>query len=115
MIRSPGAAPSSADWIVCPPARTVGCLPPIVTVTVSTDWLPLAAVITSSPHCAAEPPYTACCCTVQSGTPAGTVPVIEVLVQFTPVSGWGTPSVPTSATHDCPAVHCVPADGKPKP
>src|SRR5579864_9068241 len=86
MIRSPGAAPSIALWIV-PEAETwVGALPPMVTVTVSIDCLPLPAVITNSPHCAAEPPYCACCCTAQAGTFEGTVPVIFVSVQVTLVS-----------------------------
>src|SRR2546430_1012764 len=43
MIMSPGLAASIADWMVWPAASTVGRLPPTVTVTVSTDCLPLAA------------------------------------------------------------------------
>src|SRR5882672_6978096 len=75
MIRSPGLATSIADWMVVPAVITVGVLPPIVTVTVSTVLLPLAAVITNSPHCAADPPYCACCCMLHAGTePAGAGP-----------------------------------------
>src|SRR5258708_1734329 len=61
MIRSPGLAASIALWMLPVAATWVGALPPMVTVTESTDCLPLAAVITSSPHCALEPPYCACC------------------------------------------------------
>src|ERR1700686_694620 len=51
MIKSPGNAASIALWML-PEARTCfGVLPPIVTVTVSIDCLPLAAVMTSCPHC----------------------------------------------------------------
>ena len=57
MIRSPGIAPSMAVWIEPEAATWVGTLPPIVTVTVSIDCLPLPAVMTSSPHCAVDPPY----------------------------------------------------------
>ena len=65
MIRSPGSAASIAAWIVVPSYEHVGVLPPMVTVTVSIDCLPLPAVMTSSPHCAVVtrkwPPYCACC------------------------------------------------------
>ena len=55
---APGKAASIAAWIE-PEAATwvVGALPPMVTVTASTDCLPLPAVMTSWPHCAEEPPY----------------------------------------------------------
>src|SRR5205807_9834031 len=48
MIRSPGLAASIAAWTESVGATCVGALPPIVTVTVSIDCLPLAAVMTSS-------------------------------------------------------------------
>ena len=87
MMRSPGLAASMAVWML-PLAKTwVGALPPIVTVTVSTVDLPLSPlVMTNSPHCAAEPPYCACCCMPHAGTePAGgVVPVIKVSVHVTP-------------------------------
>ena len=54
MIRSPGAAASIALWIVPEAATWVGVLPPMVTVTASTDCFPLPAVITNWPHCAAR-------------------------------------------------------------
>ena len=73
----------------------VGVLPPIVTVTVSTDCLPFAAVITSSAHCAGG---ALRCWTAQAGTPLGTVPRISVSLQLTPVSARATPSLPTRAT-----------------
>jgi hypothetical protein len=107
MIMSPGAAASIAFWIVpvlycdngagvAPGAiASVGFLPPIVTVTASTDCLPLPAVMTSSPHCAALCP---CCVIGQFGTPVGTAPVIVRSLQLTPVRGCATPSAPTSAT-----------------
>ncbi len=60
----------------------------MVTVTVSIDCLPLAAVMTSSPHCAVEPPY--CDLLLDAGSPArrvGTVPVMVASLQLTPVSG----------------------------
>src|SRR5947207_14010523 len=72
-------------------ATRVGALPPIVTVTVSIDCFafdgcPAAAVltvvITSSPHCAGKPPYCACCCTAQLGTPEGTETTIWVSFQL---------------------------------
>src|ERR1700739_3574552 len=50
MIKSPGSAPSMALWMVPEERTCVGALPPTVTVTVSTDCLPLPAVMTSSPH-----------------------------------------------------------------
>src|SRR5437763_1735522 len=46
MIRSPGDAASIAAWTEAVGATCVGALPPIVTVTVSIDCLPLAAVMT---------------------------------------------------------------------
>src|SRR6267143_961364 len=61
MIRSPGAALSIALWIESEARTWVGVLPPMVTVTVSIDCLPLAAVMTSSPQRACEPPNCACC------------------------------------------------------
>ena len=45
MIRSPGLATSIAAWIESVAATWVGALPPMVTVTVSTDCLPLPAVM----------------------------------------------------------------------
>src|SRR5579862_9099647 len=81
MIKSPGLAASIAAWIEPDAATCVGDLPPMVTVTVSIDCWPFAAVICSWPHCAVEPPYCACCCTAQLGTPGGTVTVIEVSLQ----------------------------------
>src|SRR5437868_13124817 len=93
MIMSPGAAASIADWIVLPAAIRVGFLPPTVTVMASMDCLPLAAVITSSPHRAGVVPAgTFSCWIVQDETDAGiadTVPVIvvslhETLVMATP-------------------------------
>ena len=77
MIKSPGAAASIALWIVGAGVTWMGALPPMVTVTVSIDCLPLPAVMTSWPHCAVEPPYCFCCCMAQLGTPVGTVTVIE--------------------------------------
>src|SRR5450631_557438 len=60
-----------------------GVLPPTVTVTVSIDCLPLAAVTTSSPHCVLVAPgaYCACCCRAQFGMLLGTVTVICVSLQ----------------------------------
>ena len=87
MIRSPGLAASIAVWMLPLAATWVGALPPIVTVTVSIVDLPLSPlVMTNSPHCAAEPPYCACCCIPHAGTePAGgVVPVIKVSVHVTP-------------------------------
>src|SRR5467141_521209 len=101
MIKSPGAALSIALWIE-PKARTcVGALPPIVTVTVSIDCLPLAAVITSWPHCIAEPLYCACCWIGQvdwAAVRAGTVPVMTRSPQETLPSGCATPWASTKAT-----------------
>ncbi len=57
MMRSPGVALSIAIWRALlsefSPLIYVGGLPPIVTVTVSMDCLPLPEVMTSSPHRAA--------------------------------------------------------------
>ena len=47
MIMSPGIAASIADWIVWPVVKSVGFLPPMVTVTASIEVLPLPFVITS--------------------------------------------------------------------
>src|SRR5579859_953771 len=76
--------------MVFPGARRVGALPPMVTVTVSIDCLPLPAVMTSSPHRVACPgapvvlgfPYCTCCWTAQAGTLPGTVTVMEVSDQL---------------------------------
>src|SRR6267378_2682608 len=68
MIKSPGAALSIALWIESKARTCVGALPPIVTVTVSIDCLPLAAVMTSWPHRASEPPNCACCGMPHDGT-----------------------------------------------
>src|SRR5882757_2817098 len=78
-----------------PPVMTVGVLPPTVTVTVSTDFLPLPEVITNSPHWAFDPPYCVCCCMAQSGTPVGTVTVIWVSLQPPAVTVAGTPPMVT--------------------
>src|SRR6516165_10503921 len=91
MIMSPGLAASIADWIVWPAASSVGCLPPMVTVTVSIDCLPAAVVITSSPQFAAEtgglapagPPYLLCCWTAQADPPEGARKEIGVSPQVT--------------------------------
>ena len=82
MSISPGDALSIASWIDPIPEAVsgrvavtgVGFLPPMVTVTVSTDGLPLAAVMTSSPQLCGDAPLLnrACCCTAQYGTPPGT-------------------------------------------
>src|SRR5580704_4540737 len=98
MSISPGLAASIAVWMLAAAATCVGALPPMVTVTVSTDCLPLDAVITSSPHCAVKPPYCTCCCTGQLGTPVGTAPVMVRSPQLTPVRGRATLSEPTRAT-----------------
>src|SRR5258708_2423875 len=45
-----------------------------------------AVVMTSSPHCAAEPPYTACCCNVHAGTPEGTATTICESLQLLTVA-----------------------------
>src|SRR5712691_3408492 len=78
----------------------------MVTVTVSIDCLPLAAVITSCRHCAgleaAGPPYWVCCWTGQliaaEDGNEGTVPVMARSPQVTPVRGCGTPLASTRAT-----------------
>src|SRR5207253_5460294 len=57
MIRSPGAAASIAPWIVPEAATWKGALPPTVTLTASTDCLPLPAVTTRGPQPACDPPY----------------------------------------------------------
>ena len=98
MIRSPGLAKSIADWMVVPAAITVGVLPPIVTVTVSTDLLPLAAVMASSPQRAELPVLAGVvrCAMVQVDTEdgmVGTVPVIWESLQETFVMG--TPAMVT--------------------
>src|ERR1700739_3804208 len=73
--------------MVWPPAKRVGALPPTVTVTVSMDCLPLAAVITSSPQSAwLVPAGTLLCCCAHAGTVSGTVPVMVVSLQLTFVS-----------------------------
>src|SRR5215468_4899709 len=98
-------------------ASTVGFLPPTVTVTVSTDILPLPASITSSPHfavVAVVPAYCTCCCTAQFGKPLGTLPVICKSPQFTPVSAWATPSLPTSATEQGPVPEALTLEQVPK-
>src|ERR1035441_10699623 len=89
MIKSPGAAASIALWIVAEAETCVGALPPMVTVTVSTDCLPLPAVMTSCPHCAVvvDPPglrfsYCVCCWMMQLGTPLGTWTMIELVFQL---------------------------------
>src|SRR3954451_21914802 len=86
MIRSPGAALSIADWIVCPGATKVGLVPPTVTVTASIDCLPFAAVMTNSPHSALVVPdgvYCACCCRAHVGMLFGTVTLIGESPQLT--------------------------------
>src|ERR1700676_3583188 len=83
MSRSPGLAASILLWIVSVAAMWVGALPPTVTVTVSMDCFPLAAVITNSPHCAVEPPYCACCVIEQLDKPEGTLTLIWVSDQET--------------------------------
>src|SRR6202035_2110016 len=99
--RSPGVAASIAAWIDAEAAIWVGTLPPIVTVTVSIDWIPVppavagAVVISSWPHCAVEPPYEACCCTGQFGTPLGTATWIDVSLQPVPVRAAVTPPIVT--------------------
>src|SRR5690242_5968338 len=82
MMRSPGAALSTAVCSgfgrIAPKIvllgllveTRVGALPPIVTVTVSIDFVPLLVVMMSSPHCAVGCPV---CCKLQFGTPVGTV------------------------------------------
>ncbi len=67
MIMSPGCAWSIATWMALlvgfSPVTWVGGLPPTVTVTASIDCLPLAEVMTSSPHRVAV--VTPRCCSVQ--------------------------------------------------
>src|SRR6267143_1161308 len=91
MIKSPGWAPSIALWMLAEAATCVGAWPPIVTVTVSIDCLAfdgwpavavLAVVITSSPHCASEPPYWSCCWMGQSGTLLGTLTTMRESLQL---------------------------------
>src|ERR1700688_3641312 len=96
IIKSPGCAASIAAWIVGLSVGTwVGALPPIVTVTVSTDCLPLPAVIRISPHFVLVAPgaYCACCCKPQSATPEGTVTTIWLSLQL--VMGAVTPPMVT--------------------
>src|SRR5579864_2712607 len=81
MIRSPGCAASIALWMEALAATCVGALPPIVTVTVSIDLLPFAALMNNWPHSANDPWYCACCCTAQAGTPPGTVRTMVVSFQ----------------------------------
>src|SRR5580700_6113695 len=81
MIRSPGCALSIALWMEAFAATCVGALPPIVTVTVSIDLLPFAALMNNWPHSANDPWYCACCCTAQAGTPPGTVRTMVVSFQ----------------------------------
>ena len=50
MIRSPGADLSRAAWMEAEGATWVGCLPPTVTVTVSTERLPFPEIISNSPQ-----------------------------------------------------------------
>src|ERR1700747_618114 len=90
-------------------ATCFGALPPMVTVTVSIDIFPLPATIVSSPHCAVEPPYCACCCTAQLGTPVGTVTVMLESVQVPTVAGI-PPMVTNERALQLPptAVHRVP-------
>ena len=90
MIKSPGVAASTTDWIVRPACSMVGALPPIVSVIASIDDLPLPAVITTSPHCAGGWPL---CWTAQLGTPVGTSTVIDVSLQL--VTGALTPPIVT--------------------
>src|ERR1700719_1754072 len=105
MIKSPGLAASIALWIESEAATWVGALPPTVTVTASTDCLPLPAVITSSPQRAgvveAGPPNWTCCWMVHVGTGIvperpGTVTVMAVSLQ-TPIVA-GTPPILTLDT-----------------
>src|SRR5207245_9113136 len=80
MIMSPGLARSIAAWTDAVGPTWVGALPPTVTVTVSIDCLPLAAVMTNSPQRAAVvgAPYSTRCCTGHTGTLPGTCAVIWV-------------------------------------
>ncbi len=56
VMRSPGLAASIAAWTLAIAATWVGTLPPMVTVTVSMDNLPLAAVMTNSAQTALDVP-----------------------------------------------------------
>src|SRR2546423_15124345 len=106
MIRSPGAALSIAVWMALSvafgPVTYVGALPAIVTVTVSIDCLPLAAVMTSWAQRAEVPVLVG---TVRwliahvdtADWMTGTVPVMVVSLHVTFVRGWDTPSLPTRA------------------
>ena len=102
MIKSPGEAASIALWIVPEAATCTGFLPPTVTVTASTDCLPLAAVITNSPHRVDWPgapwvlglPYCTCCWMTHAGTLPGTVTTIWVSLQLPTVA-----AAPVSYTH----------------
>ena len=91
-------APVTVTW--------VGALPPIVTVTVSIDCLPPAAVITSWPHLAgavvAGPPYCTCCWIGQfipAEFSAAGVTWAVMVVSVQPVTGsvCATPSAPIRA------------------
>src|SRR5579864_2824841 len=95
MSRSPGAAASILAWMLSELLTWVGALPPMVTVTVSTDCLPLPAVMVNSPHCAVEPLYCVCCCITQLGTPLGTVTAICVSDQLET-----TAAIPPTVTED---------------
>src|SRR5579864_4920409 len=106
MSKSPGAAASIALWTDWFAETWVGVLPPMVTVTVSTDCLPLPAVTSSCPHWALEPPYCACCCIAQLGTPDGTVTRICVSDQLSMVAG-----LPPMVTEDNVLQVVLPAVG----
>jgi len=112
MIKSPGAAASIALWTLAEAFTWVGALPPRVTVTVSTDCLPLPAVMTSSPQRAADPPNCACCWTVHAGScglpgrPPGTVTVMLVSLQVAM-----TAAIPPTVTLDCVLQVALPAVG----
>src|SRR4029077_5171708 len=121
MIRSPGAAASMKAWTEPEAGTCTGCLPPTVTVTASTDCLPLPAVITSSPQRAGVvvepgpgPPNWTCCWMVHSGT--GIVPerpgtVTVMVVSLQPVMVAGLPPIVTFDTAGqvaLTAVHRVP-------
>ena len=116
MIRSPGRAASMACWmeptpvgdIGTLPATYFGWLPPTVTVTESTDCLPLAAVMSNCPQYVLpalplKPLYYCCCCIAHNGMPLapptdGTVTVICESLQ--PVTCAAAPPMVT--------VPCVP-------
>ena len=81
---------SIAAWTEAEAETWIGFLPPTVTVTASTDWSPLPAVITNSPHRASGkvelpvgPPYWTSCWSTHWGTSFGTVATMEVSLQFT--------------------------------